>query len=61
MCLTDYEQSMMQALYDYSRVPVWICDKDRTLRQGFFAEPSAGYTGGAIGSCPKNLCPGPAP
>jgi AraC-like DNA-binding protein len=38
MCLTAYEESMLQALYDYSRIPAWIYNENRQLQSGFFSE-----------------------
>jgi len=40
--LTTHEESVMQALYDHSRIPVWILSENRELRHGFFSEAQPG-------------------
>lgn len=38
MSLTDYENSMMQSLYDYNRIPLWVLDNNLKILSCFFSD-----------------------
>ncbi|MFA9463953.1 MAG: helix-turn-helix transcriptional regulator [Velocimicrobium sp.] len=38
MCLTVSEQLVIQELYDYNRIPLWIFNTDLTLQNCFFSD-----------------------
>lgn len=43
MCITEYEKLMIQALYDYNRIPVWILNKNYELQTCFFSHITQGF------------------
>jgi AraC-like DNA-binding protein len=43
MCLTAFEKLMIQALYDYNRIPLWILNKNLELHNCFFSDIALGY------------------
>lgn len=42
MCLTEIEKSMIQALYDYNRIPLWILNGNSELQNCFLPDVSHG-------------------
>lgn len=38
MCLSESEKSIIQALYDYNRIPLWILNKNLELESFFFSD-----------------------
>jgi AraC-like DNA-binding protein len=38
MCLTEFERTMIQALYDYNRIPLWILNTNLELQNCFFSD-----------------------
>lgn len=42
MCLMESERLMIQALYDYNRIPLWILNKNLELQDCFFSDTPHG-------------------
>lgn len=38
MCLTTFEKSMIQAFYDYNKIPLWILNSNLELQNCFFSD-----------------------
>lgn len=38
MCLTEYQRAIIQSLYDYNRIPLWILNRKSELQYFFFSD-----------------------